>query len=47
MKETAAERLSRSEIAELLTRYEGLRLLPAVGTDAVHFGHADLSRKRT
>ena len=31
MKETAAERLSCSEIAELLTRYEGLRLLPAAG----------------
>ena len=31
MKETAAERLRRSQIVELITRYEGLRLLPSVG----------------
>lgn len=29
MKETTSERFRRSEIAELLTRYNGLRLLPA------------------
>ena len=29
MRETASERFHRSEIAELLTRYNGLRLLPA------------------
>lgn len=31
MKETAAERFRRSEIAELLARYDGLHLLPSVG----------------
>jgi hypothetical protein len=31
MKETAADRFRRSEIAELLARYDGLRLLPSVG----------------
>jgi hypothetical protein len=32
MKLTAAERFSRSEIAELLARYEGLHILPSIGT---------------
>jgi hypothetical protein len=31
MKTTAAERFRRSEIAELLARYDGLRLLPSIG----------------
>ena len=31
MKETAAEQLRRSQIVELITRYEGLRLLPSAG----------------
>lgn len=31
MKETAAKRFLRSQIAELLARYEGLRLLPSSG----------------
>lgn len=31
MKTTAAERFRRSEIAQLLARYEGLRLLPGIG----------------
>ena len=31
MKETATERLRRSQIVELITRYEGLRLFPSVG----------------
>lgn len=39
MKETAAERLSHSEIAELLTRYEGLRLLPVAGPMQCISGH--------
>lgn len=32
MKQTAAERVRRSEIAELLERYDGLRILPSVET---------------
>ncbi len=32
MKETAAERFRRSELAELLARYDGLRLLPATAS---------------
>ena len=31
LKTTAAERFRRSEIAELLARYDGLRLLPSIG----------------
>ena len=42
MKETAAERLRRSQIVELITRYEGLRLFPSVGPTQCISGHAHL-----